>query len=326
MKSSFFALMALTLGTIFFASCDKSKDTVAESKKDKWQSEVKKDSSGNQYSYVVTYNDKLELHIKGPSGNVILTHSYDQVDSLQFIKDKFKIAFELTAPNKRINSEEATIAVFINYDDDLDNGKPRYSQVITNVNLKSAQVFTRLYKVRSKTDVGCAMFNGAIVQWYNGSVLIREGIDNDLRGGELGSRGTELVCYNKDFTVRFKKDIDLNYAYFPTSYYHYIPVNETDYILTGIAGNSSGVISRNAILTSWEDQYINGIKPKIWQVDLKAVEKLPSGYTIKIDDYSIVNDKVKVNYSVYDNGGGLLRKVEHHFYLNSGMPADQFNG
>lgn len=324
MKISFLALIVLTLGTMYFVSCDRDIDTVTDSKKDKWQSDVKKDSLGNQYSYVVTYNDKLELHIKSPSGNEILKYSYDQVDSLQFIKDKYKIAFELTAPNKRINIEEATIAVFINYDDDWDNGKPRYSQVITNVNLKSTNVFTKLYKVRSKTDVGCAMFNGGIVQWYNGSVLIRQGIDNDLRGGDLGSRGTELVCYNRDFTVRYKKDIDLNYAHYPASYYQYIPINETEYILTGIAENSSGVISRNAILTSWEDQYINRIKPKIWQVDLKAIEKLPSGYAIKIDDYSIIGDKVKINYSVYDNTAALVRNVAHHFYLDSGMPADRF--
>lgn len=323
MKISIIALTFFALGMLFFASCDKNKNIDGDFKKEKWQSDVKKDSFGNQYSYIVTYNDKLELQIKDPSGNVLLKHSYDQIDSLQFIKDKYKIAFELTAPNQRINSDEATIAVFVNYDDDLDNGKPRYSQVITNVNLKSTQVFTKLYKVRAKTNLGCVMFNGAVVQWYNGSILVREGTDNDLRGGELGGRGTELVCYNKDFTVRYKKDIDLNYAYYPASYYHYIPINETEYILTGIAENSSGVISRSSILTSWEDQYVNGIKPVIWQVDLKAVEKLSSGKNIKIDDYRIINDKLKVNYSVYDNGGALARKVEHNFYLSNGMPADQ---
>ncbi len=145
--------------------------------------------------------------------------------------------------------------------------------------------YTKKYKVEHAHDWTFVMFHNGVAQWYQNSIIVREGTDFDLTNGGfmwLGTRGRQLVCYERDFSVRYIKDIDVTAANYPSAGGYYIPVSNTDEIVF----SRGGLIMRSAILVSVEDAWV-GVKPIVWQVDIKKVHSLPADFSVRLTDYTI---------------------------------------
>ena len=307
-------ILMISIGLLLSSCAKKDPFGPLDPKRDKWELPSLKDSTGKSYTFASTYDGKLELRVRKPDGSLLLAHVYENVDSHPLIKAD--IHFKLTAPKKHIDINMATIAASIG------SSPIKLLQILSNVNLQSQQVYTKVYPISFYGDLGYNDYEGAVVQWDKGSILVREATQGELMGMEhfLTARGTRLVCYNTDFSPRFIKKINLNTAYYPYNYQEYIPLNNTEYLSFDIA---AGVICRAFLSTSTDDPY-NWDRPYKWELDLSKVERLPSGYKVKIEDYSLTADQMEVKYSTFDRDGKLVKTITHHWEVLNGMPTDRF--
>lgn len=285
---------------------------------DKWVSEKLVDSVGNKYFIANTLNKKLEIRIENNKGELIFSKECPTIDSTEIPISAEKVSMTLSIPNKYISKNDVSLALFLVTK--MDDNHREYVQLLANINLETKAFYTNKYKVDDPSDWTFVIFNDAVAPWYQNTILVREGSDGDVYGGGgsmgLGARGTQIVCYNRDFSVRYTKDIDASAAYYFKSDGTYIPISNTDRIRFDV---NDGKFSRLALVVSREDEWA-GVKPLVWQVDLKSFHKLPQDYWVKITDYNVTGDLVGTEYSIYDQIGKLVSKESKVWDLKTGMP------
>lgn len=317
-KHSLYSLVLLTTITIF--ACKKD---VPETEKstDKWMSRKIADSTGNQYFIASTINNKLEIRVENEKGELIFSKECPTIDSNEIPSSGEKATLALTPPNKYISKSDASLSILLHKKQG--NDQREYVQLLANLNLETKVLYTKKYKVENPFDWTFAMFYDGVVQWYQNTLLVREGIDGDILGGGgfmgLGARGTQLVCYERDFSVRYTKDIDVTAAYYPRAGGHIIPINNNEYM----GFDMDGRFGRLAILVSSADQWA-GVKPTVWELDLKKVHSLPQDFQVKITDYNVKGDLVTTDYSIYSEAGKLVSKESKVWDLKTGTPRTTF--
>lgn len=299
-------------------SCGKSDSDVEpiDLKKDKWVTSKILDSLGNSYIVAATYDSKLQIRVEDAKGVLLFSEYCPTIDSTEIPVRADSVIVTLVAPNKYINVNDASMSIIL-----PGTKKDGYDhvQLLANLSLDTKKFYTKKYKVEEPLDWSYVWWNDAVVQWYQSTILVREGTQEYLNGGGfmgLGSRGSQLVCYERDFSVRYVKDIDVTAAYYPYSGGNYIPINNTEDM--GFR-TDIGLITRSAILVSTEDQWA-GVKPIVWQVDLKHALSLPSNYEVKITDYNIIGDLVRTTFETYDGSGKLVSTLTRDWDLRTGMP------
>jgi hypothetical protein len=313
-KHSLYSLLLLTAMTIF--ACKKDVSEIEKST-DKWVSRKIADSTGNQYFIAATLKNKLEIRVENNKGELIFSKECPTIDSIEIPLSTEKVAIALTPPNRFISKSDASLSIFLIKKQEDDQRE--YVQLLANLNLETKVLYTKKYKVENPLDWSFAMFYDGVVQWYQNTLLVREGIDRDVHGGGgfmgLGSRGTQLVCYERDFSVRYTKDIDVTAAYYPRAGGHIIPINNNEYM----GFDMDGRFGRLAILVSSADQWA-GVKPTVWELTLKKVHGLPQDYQVKITDYNVKGDLVTTDYSIYSEAGKLVSKESKVWDLQTGTP------
>ncbi|WP_333577073.1 hypothetical protein [Sphingobacterium sp.] len=301
----------------FLFSCKKDTPDVPEKKNEKWRTEAKTDSVGNQYYVVNTLDNTLEIRVDNKDGKTIFTEVCPTIDSTEIPEDMRNLIFYLVAPNRYVNSNNATLSLKI-FLDGFELQK-KYVQLLANIDLDSKKFYTKKYKVEEPLDWAYVGRNVSLVQWYGNSLLVREGTDKDLnRGGGfmgLGQRGTQLVCYERDFSIRYTKDIDASDAYYPSGDQPIIPINNYEYMLF----LNDGYVGRMQIVTSVEDKWA-GKQVVIWRDNLKETNNIPADYSVKITDYNIQNNVVSASYNIYDEKGQLKEKRSRKWAISNGMP------
>lgn len=302
----------------YLLSCKKDNPNVPpEKKNEKWRTEAIIDSMGNQYYVVSTLNNTLEIRIDNKDRKTIFSEVCPTLDSTEIPNVPAKLITYLVSPNKYINADHATLSLRII----LDSVKiqEKHIQLLANIDLASKKIYTKKYKVEEPLDWTYRDLDWNLVQWYQNTLLVREGTDKDLnRGGSymgLGQRGTLLVCYERDFSIRYTKDIDATDAYYPFGGAGNIPINNFEYMLF----RSDGIVTRLQIVTSVEDKWA-GKKPVIWQDNLKNSNNIQADYSIKITDYNIQNNVVMASYDIYDDKRQFKEKRTRKWALDNGMP------
>jgi len=310
-------LSVCLLMACFLFSCKKDTPDVPEKKNEKWRTEAKTDSVGNQYYVVNTLDNTLEIRVDNKDGKTIFTEVCPTIDSTEIPEDMRNLIFYLVAPNRYVNSNNATLSLKI-FLDGFELQK-KYVQLLANIDLDSKKFYTKKYKVEEPLDWAYVGRNVSLVQWYGNSLLVREGTDKDLnRGGGfmgLGQRGTQLVCYERDFSIRYTKDIDASDAYYPSGDQPIIPINNYEYMLF----LNDGYVGRMQIVTSVEDKWA-GKQVVIWRDNLKETNNIPADYSVKITDYNIQNNVVSASYNIYDEKGQLKEKRSRKWAISNGMP------
>ena len=302
--------------SMFVVSCKKDTPEVPEKKNEKWRTAAKIDSMGNQYYVVSTLDNTLEVRVDNKEGKTIFSEVCPTLQANEVPVSFSNLTTDLVAPNKYINIEHATLSVKI-FLDDLD--KKKYIKLLANIDLGNRKFYTKKFKVEESLDWTYVDFPNSLVQWYGNSLLVREGTDKDLnRGGGnmgLGQRGTQLVCYERDFTIRYRKDIDATDAYYPSGGSDMIPINNYEYMLF----RRDGIVARLQIVTSVEDKWA-GKQPMIWQDNLKETNNIPTDYSVKITNYNIQNNEVSASFDIYDEKGKFKDKKTRKWAINNGMP------
>ncbi len=310
-------LSVYLLMACFLFSCKKDTPDVPEKKNEKWRTQAKTDSVGNQYYVVNTLDNTLEIRVDNKDGKTIFSEVFPTIDSTEIPSDMRNLIFYLVAPNRYINSNNATLSLKI-FLDGFELQKT-YVQLLANIDLDRKKFYTKKYKVEEPLDWAYVGRDDALVQWYGNSLLVREGTDKDLnRGGGfmgLGQRGTQLVCYERDFSIRYTKDIDASDAYYPSGNLWNIPINNYEYMLF----LNDGYVGRMQIVTSVEDKWA-GKQAVIWRDNLKETNNIPADYSIKITDYNIQNNVVSASYNIYDEKGQLKEKRSRKWAISNGMP------
>lgn len=284
-------------------------------KQDKWTTEKLVDSVGNHYFMAATYDSKLEVRVEDAQGTLIFSAVCTKIDSTEIPLTADSAIVVLAAPNRFINIHDASLSIV------LYRNKRDYNhvQLIANLSLDTKKFYTKKYKVEEPLDWSFVYSRGAVAQWYESTILVREGEQQYLNGGGylgLGSRGKHLVCYERDFSIRFRKNIDVTAAYYPSSGGEYIPVNSTEAIG---CWKFDGVITKIAIFVSVVDEWA-GVKPIVWQVDLKEMLHLPVGNQLHITYYSVQGNLVKTTFTVYDKAGTYLWTKSVDLDLKTGTP------
>ncbi|WP_313188649.1 hypothetical protein [Sphingobacterium siyangense] len=310
-------LSVCLLMACFLFSCKKDTPDVPVKRNEKWRTEAKTDSLGNQYYVVNTLDNTLEIRVDNKDGKTIFSEVCPTIEASEIPESSRKLFTDLVAPSKYINANQATLSLRIVLDN-LDI-QEKHIQLLANIDLDSMKFYTKKYKVEEPLDWTYVTFPYSLVQWYGNSLLVREGIDKDLnRGGSymgLGQRGTQLVCYERDFSVRYTKDMDASDAYYPSGGLWNIPINNYEYMLF----LTEGVVARVQIVTSVEDKWA-GKQPLIWKDNLKETNNIPADYSIKITDYNIQNNVVSASYNIYDEKGQLKEKRTRKWAIGNGMP------
>lgn len=286
-------------------------------KTEKWRTQPIKDSLGNQYYAVSTLTNKLEIRVDNKEGKTIFSEVCPTIDSAEIPLDANMVLTGVATPNRYISINDATLTLRIVMDDV--KVQEKYIQLLANINLETKKFYTKKYKVEKPEDWTVVPYNN-VVHWYQNTLLVREGTDYNVnRGGGfmgLGQRGTQLVCYERDFSIRYTKDIDASYASYPQgSGGQYIPVS--DYETMGF--RSDGLISRVQIVTSVEDVWA-GKKEIVWQDDLKKSNNIPADYSVSVTDYNIQGDEAIAKYSIYDEKGNVKYKRTRKWLLSNGSP------
>ncbi len=301
----------------FLFSCKKDAPDSPEVKNEKWRTEAKTDSMGNQYYVVNTLENTLEIRVDNKDGKNIFSEVCPTIDASEIPESSRKLFIYLVAPSKYINANQATLSLRIVLDNiDI---QEKHIQLLANIDLDIKKFYTKKYKVEGPLDWTYKVLDNQLVQWYGNSILVREGTEKDLnRGGGnmvLGQRGAQLVCYERDFSVRYTKDIDATDAYYPSGNLWNIPINNYEYMLF----LSDGYVGRMQIVTSVEDKWA-GKQPLIWKDNLKETNNIPADYSIKITDYNIQNNVVSASYNIYDEKGQLKEKRIRKWAISNGMP------
>ncbi|WP_343539855.1 hypothetical protein [Sphingobacterium thalpophilum] len=310
-------LSACLLMACFLFSCKKDAPDSPEVKNEKWRTEAKTDSMGNQYYVVNTLENTLEIRVDNKDGKNIFSEVCPTIDASEIPESSRKLFIYLVAPSKYINANQATLSLRIVLDNiDI---QEKHIQLLANIDLDIKKFYTKKYKVEGPLDWTYKVLDNQLVQWYGNSILVREGTEKDLnRGGGnmvLGQRGAQLVCYERDFSVRYTKDIDATDAYYPSGNLWNIPINNYEYMLF----LSDGYVGRMQIVTSVEDKWA-GKQPLIWKDNLKETNNIPADYSIKITDYNIQNNVVSASYNIYDEKGQLKEKRIRKWAISNGMP------
>ena len=320
---------------ISLLSCSKDKENipveeeVPEESTDLWEygADYLVDSTGNHYYLACTEDRLLEIRVRDAEGKMIFSEYCPTVDSTEIPLElrtridgeitRWNVYVVLTAPSKYISADDATLSILLGANDEFEEFKQ--VQLLANINLKTKEFYTKKYKVEEPLDWSFVLGPGSVTQWYQNTLLVREGTQKDLNGGGfmwLGSRGTQLVCYERDFSIRYTKDIDVSAAYYPGSGGRYIPVSNTDAI--GFSDNPA-LITRTSILVSVVDEWA-GVKPEVWEVDLKRTHNLPSDYQVEITDYNVKGDLVTATYRILDGEGVYRETRDGEWDLATGMP------
>jgi len=290
-------LSVCLLMACFLFSCKKDTPDAPVERNEKWRTQAKTDSVGNQYYVVNTLDNTLEIRVDNKDGKTIFSEVCPTIEASEIPENSSKIFTYLVAPNKYINANQATLSLRIVLDNiDI---QEKHLQLLANIDLDSKKFYTKKYKVEEP--------------------LVREGTDKDLnRGGGfmgLGQRGTQLVCYERDFSIRYTKDIDASDAYYPSGNLWNIPINNYEYMLF----LNDGYVGRMQIVTSVEDKWA-GKQAVIWRDNLKETNNIPADYSIRITDYNIQNNVVSASYNIYDEKGQLKEKRTRKWAISNGMP------
>jgi len=310
-------LSVCLLMACFLFSCKKDTPDVPEKKNEKWRTQAKTDSVGNQYYVVNTLDNTLEIRVDNKDGKTIFSEVCPTIGASEIPENSSKLFTYLVAPSKYINANHATLSLRIVLDNiDI---QEKHIQLLANIDLESKKFYTKKYKVEEPLDWTYKVLDNQLVQWYGNSLLVREGTEKDLnRGGGymgLGQRGTQLVCYERDFSIRYTKDIDASDAYYPSGNLWNIPINNYEYMLF----LNDGYVGRMQIVTSVEDKWA-GKQTVIWRDNLKETNNIPADYSIKITDYNIQNNVVSASYNIYDEKGQLKEKRTRKWSIGNGMP------
>ncbi|WP_313269951.1 hypothetical protein [Sphingobacterium sp.] len=317
-KQKSLGLLSMYLLMVYFLfSCKKDTPDVLEKKNEKWRTDAKTDSMGNQYYVVNTLDNNLEIRVNNKDGKTIFSEVCPTIESSEIPENSSKLFTYLVAPSKYINANHATLSLRIVLDN-LDI-QEKHIQLLANIDLESKKFYTKKYKVEEALDWTYKVLDNQLVQWYENGLLVREGTEKDLnRGGGnmgLGQRGTQLICYERDFSIRYTKDIDASDAYYPSGNLWNIPINNYEYMLF----LNDGYVGRMQIVTSVEDKWA-GKQAVVWRDNLKETNSIPADYSIKITDYNIQNNVVSASYSIYDEKGQLKEKRARKWAIGNGMP------
>lgn len=314
---SVFLLMTAIIFSCTKDAAPRPEEYKSGDKKEKWRTEAIKDSMGNKYYAVGTLTNKLEIRVDNKEGKTIFSEVCPSIDSTEIPSDKGKAIVVLVSPSKYISINDATFSIKLVLDE-MDK-QQKYVQLLANINLETKKVHTKKFKVEKPEDWTYKFVYDALAQWYQNTLIVKEGTDYDLnRGGGymgLGQRGTQLVCYERDFSIRYKKDIDAPSAYYPSTGGQYIPINNFE----DIGFRSDGLVSRGQIVTSVEDVRA-GKKEIVWQDDLKMSNNIPADYSVRITDYNIQGDEAIAKYTIYDEKGNAKYKRTRKWLLSNGYP------
>lgn len=307
--------ICLSMALLLF-SCKKESSKLPEVRIEKWRTTAIKDSTGNKYYVVNTLANRLEIRVDDKEGKTIFTEICSTIDSTEIPKYYDDLIVFLVAPSKYININQATLSLRM-YNGDLKK-QNTYVQLLSNIDLKTKTSFTKTYRVNKPTDWAYIDYNQGVVQWYENSLLVREGTEyslNEVGGMGLGQRGIHIVCYERDFSIRYTKEINASDAYYPIGGGRIIPVNNYEYIFFGI----NGVIDRLQIVTSLADKWEEK-KPVVWRYDLKKDSDVPMGYSVKMIDYYIQENTGIVKYEIYDRQDKLQGEKTKKITLTNGIP------
>lgn len=286
-------------------------------KTEKWRTQSIKDSMGNQYYAVSTLANKLEIRVDNKEGKTIFSEVCPTIDPAEIPSDKGKAIVVLVSPSKYISINDATFSIKLVLDE-MDK-QQKYVQLLANINLETKKFYTKKYKVEKPEDWTYKFVYNALAQWYQNTLIVKEGTEYNLNKGGghmgLGQRGTQLVCYERDFKIRYTKDIDAPYAFYPSTGGQYIPINNFE----DIGFRSDGLVSRGQIVTSVEDVWA-GKKEIVWQDDLKMSNNIPADYSVRITDYNIQGDEAIAKYTIYDEKGNVKYKRTRKWLLSNGYP------
>lgn len=318
-------------------SCDKKEspfeEEIPEESTDIWEfgADYLVDSSGNRYYIACTEDRRLEIRVRDREGKTIFSEYCPTIDSTEIplkLEEKTStggrrasVIMYLTAPNRYISPDDASLSIILNFD--VENNGYNRVQLLANINLSTKEFYTKKYKVKGPLDWSFVFYE-AVVHWYQNTLLVREGTQADLNGGGfmgLGARGTQLVCYERDFSVRYTKDIDASAAYYPRLGGRIIPVSNTDAIAFN---HEPALITRTSILVSVEDEWA-GVKPIVWEIDLKRTHNLPADYQIQITDYNIERNLVTATYRISDSNGIYQETKDGIWDIETGAPRKKFN-
>jgi len=311
------SVFLLFAAMIFSCKKDTPEKFEPERKNEKWRTTAIKDSMGNQYYAVSTLSNKLEIRVDNKEGKTIFSEVCPTIDSTEIPSEKGKAIVVLVSPSKYISINDATFSIKLVLDE-MDK-QDKYVQLLANINLWTKKIYTKKYKVEKPEDWTYKFVYDALAQWYQNTLIVKEGTEYNLNGGGgymgLGQRGTQLVCYERDFSIRYTKDIDASYASYPSTGGQYIPVNNYE----AMTFRDDGVISRVQMVTSIEDVW-SGKKEIVWQNDLKRSSNIPADYSVRITDYNIQGDEAIASYTIYDEKGNVKYKRTGKWALSNGFP------
>ncbi|MDF2514840.1 MAG: hypothetical protein K0R59_136 [Sphingobacterium sp.] len=280
---------------------------------DRWITGKKIDSAGNTYCFAYTHFNTLELRIHDKGGKELLTKTC-VLDSSEIPEHASNVYVSFVIPNRFIGAHDATLSIAL-FQDEAERSN-KYVQLLMNVNTETKKLYIKKYTVDSPDDWGHQASEGALVQWYQNTLLVKEGADADLNitGGILGEgRGTLLVCYERDFSVRYTKNIDANNAYYPVSRRNYIPVSDFE----AIYFREDGLIARERMVTSAAEAA--EMRPTVWRIDFKQFSKLPADYAVKLKSYNLQDNTVLTSYDIFDEKGAFKASVTKEWDAGTGF-------
>lgn len=313
---------------VLILSCKKNSDPAPDQDqlKDVWEytKEWLRDSTGNSYYLVATHDKKLQVRVKNSAGDILFEEYLATIDSTEIpAKIGSNVGMFLTAPNPYISPKDASLSIGLS--NIQSTGDTSQLQLIANIDLETGKIYEKKYKPKNDEDLTYIENGYSVVQWYQNTILVREITKKELAdGGFMGldrSRGTRLVCYERDFTLRYEKNIDVAAASYPSNRATFIPINNNERISFG--GNL-GLITRYAILVSQEDLWRN-VQPIVWQVDLKTSENLSQTDVVRVTHCDIKGYSVFATYEVYDSSGKFIKKNNGEWDVRNGFPLKKIN-
>ncbi len=181
-------LLIILFTSLVLYSCRKDDGPAVGPRKDKWVSYKVADSSGNLYFVAATFDSKLQVRVKSPDGKIIFSEYCPTVDSEELPVSSSTVSVALTPPNKYINKNDASLSVLLRKNN-YPNVRP-YVQLLANISLGTKAFYTKEYKVEQAHDWAFVMFHNGVAQWYQNSIIVREGTDFDLTNGGFMWLGT----------------------------------------------------------------------------------------------------------------------------------------
>lgn len=316
-----FKLITICLLLITVGACKKSNEPEPETidhnrQTDKWTTAKQADSAGNTYYFARTEGNTLELRIYDKEGKVLISQPCTTIDASEIPEQVSDVVVFLVSPNRFIAKNDATLSITLVGNKVEKTSK--YVQLLVNINTETKKFYSKKYKVEKPQDWACKASSAAVVQWYQNTLLVKEGPDANLNpnggfSGE-GNRGTLLICYERDFTVRYTKNLDANDAYYPISRDNYIPVSGTE----AIYFREDGFITKEQMVTSAKEE-AEGKRRIAWRIDLKLYSKVPADYSVKLKSYNLIYETIVTTYDIFDEKGGFKRTVTEEWNVNSGF-------